>query len=324
MRNTSSLLLLTIVLLFANAADSADTKSLGEKAMTILEQRCYRCHGGLATFAGVDVLDRASLFGTTDGSESDDALVIKNHASDSRLWQQIESNEMPKLGSEEADAMSDEERITIERWIDEGAELPFRKVEKPMRNEELFTLIDKFIQSRPIAERKFYRFFSLANLINDETVTVKDLRYTYAALIKVLNSLNHTNPRTIDVLPVADSRGALFAFDLRELGWEDTDNWDFLLKNYTYGVQFDFSETRSLKAACLNVCQITGTSQPMIRADWFVVYATQHPLYTKLLAIPETLTEMQQRLGVISPRISRPARSLVLVSLAVVSHNKTG
>lgn len=42
--------------------------------------------------------------------------------------------------------------------------------------------------------------------------------------------------------------------------------------------------------------QFSGADIPYLRADWFIVTATQRPLYHQLLDIPETLTEVEHEL----------------------------
>ncbi len=271
---------------------------LAKQAMAILQSRCYRCHGGTSTSAGLNVLSADSLFGARGTEEATHAFVVKGASDKSLLWEAVESKFMPLDDSDEANAMTDDERATLKKWIDAGADFPLREITKVIDNEVSFRAVLKYLYKKPFEDRNQYRFLSLANLHNNADVSLQDLRYSRAALAKVLNSLIFKKRATIDLEAVPDTEEAIFAIDLRNLDWDRNQNWQFILDHYPYGVQFEFSENRSLRDAYNEVRQKSGTEQPILRADWFIVYATQHPLYTRLMELPDTLDGLEQRLGV--------------------------
>ncbi len=291
-----SLVSLFVPMLPLLAQEPAD--DLSQRAATILQERCYRCHGGSATNAGLNVLSAESRFGPRGSVEKPHSFVVPGKADESILWQAIESEYMPLDDSPEAKAMTAEERETIKQWIAAGARFPLREVTTVLTDESVYRAVLKFLDGQAFENRTYFRFFSFANLNNNPNVSAQDLRYHRAALSKVLNSLIFKKRTTIELMVLPETADALFAIDLRELDWDENQNWQFILDHYPYGVQFEFSDNRVLRDLYNEVRQKNGSEQPVIRGDWFVVYGSQHPLYTHLLELPEHLSGFEHRLGV--------------------------
>src|SRR5205085_2518728 len=84
------------------------------------------------------------------------------------------------------------EKQLIKQWIEAGAP-PFPTLDKrrPFRSElDILIAIRDDLQNLDPAERKFQRYFTLANLHNNTQVRNDELALCRAALSKVVNSLS--------------------------------------------------------------------------------------------------------------------------------------
>lgn len=79
----------------------------------ILANQCLECHDSLANKGGLDLSKKLAAL---NGGDSGEAFVAKNSA-ESLLWQSVESDDMPH----ERQPLSDREKQTIKKWIDDGA-----------------------------------------------------------------------------------------------------------------------------------------------------------------------------------------------------------
>ncbi|HCR69862.1 MAG TPA: hypothetical protein DIW23_00330 [Anaerolineae bacterium] len=79
----------------------------------ILERRCIKCHGGEFPSEGLNLESYESLMVGSQNGE----VVIAGDSSNSLLFEQIESGEMPKRGSD----LTAEQIELIRQWINEGA-----------------------------------------------------------------------------------------------------------------------------------------------------------------------------------------------------------
>ncbi len=279
--------------------EAVDNDELNQEAIRILTSRCYNCHGGSSVNAGVDVLEPDSLFANRGKDNEPNFLVIPGAASKSILWRLIEEKIMPEEASKEAAEMTDEERETIRKWIDAGAQYPVRRSAVRVSREKLFGAATRFLEQFKPAERGHYRFFTFDHLSANVEVSEQSLRYHRAALAKVLNSLVYKSSTPVQLLEVPDTSETLYAVDLRQLEWTKDNQWRAISDQNPYGVSLEYAANAELRKAYIKLGEaLGGESQPIIRGDWFVVYGTQHPLYTKLLDLPPSLEAFQERLGV--------------------------
>ncbi len=282
----------------------ADDLSLPQKAINILRDRCYRCHGGAAQQAGLDVLSRDSLLEERGPADARFAIVVPSDAKNSKLAQAVKSGRdsyMPEQGSPEAAAMTNEEKDVLQRWIESGADFPNnRRIEFVTETRMLTAMRDHLLRIDP-EKRASVRFFTLAHLHNNPKNSELDLRLYRAALSKALNSL--TTSREI-VLPeaVPGTQETVYAVDLDKLDWNRVDAqgtlWDKIVSFYPYGLKFDYVKDDERKNVWKDVAKWTGADIPYLRADWFVVTATQPPLYHELLRIPLKLSDLEKELGI--------------------------
>ncbi|MFM7074005.1 MAG: c-type cytochrome domain-containing protein [Planctomycetota bacterium] len=305
-RFAATLCVLAILLTTSiSQTQGADDLTLPQKALEILRERCYRCHGGAAQQAGLDVLSRESLLQARGPADARFAFLVPNDAKNSKLAQAVKSGRdsyMPEQGSPEAAAMTNEEKDILQRWIDSGANFPNdRQIEFVTETRMLIAMRDYLLKIEEV-KRTSVRFFTLAHLHNNPKNSALDLRLYRAALSKALNSL--TTSREI-VLPkaVPGAQETVYAVDLTELDWNRVDMegsslWDQIVSFYPYGLKFDFVKDDERKNVWKDVAKWTGADIPYLRADWFVVTATQPPLYHKLLRIPPTLSELEKELDI--------------------------
>ena len=85
-----------------------------EKVAPILAKQCIECHNPSKKKGKLDLTTQASTF----AGDFLDQVIVAGDSGDSILWEQIESNEMPK----DRDPLRAQEKSAIKLWIDSGAE----------------------------------------------------------------------------------------------------------------------------------------------------------------------------------------------------------
>ncbi|MFP6614463.1 MAG: DUF1592 domain-containing protein, partial [Pirellulales bacterium] len=83
------------------------------RVASLLAQRCFECHDSSAKKGGLDLSRKAAAL---TGGESG-RLLVPGKASASLLWEQVETDEMPK----DRPALSPQEKKLLRQWIDDGA-----------------------------------------------------------------------------------------------------------------------------------------------------------------------------------------------------------
>jgi len=194
---------------------------------------------------------------------------------------------------------SKDEIETVRRWIDAGAPDILPKAEKWafVGNTDVLVLIRDDLSKASDRDRKFLRYFTITHLHN-AGVSDDELASYRAGLSKLVNSLSWG--RDVTVPKPIDSNKTIFRIDLRDFEWDEK-IWDAILAANPYGLTF----TTDAAKACYGY---TGTSQPFVRADWFVFAASRPPLYHTVLQIPTTSKELQKKLGVETERNIRTER----------------
>lgn len=292
--NFAAFLLLSTVAFSQDEPSLESRADLGTRAVEVLKSRCYQCHGSSSRIAGLDVLDRGVLVENRGTPERPLAFITPGVPSESILMDAINSDFMPPT---EAGEVTEDERQLLVEWIESGAEFP------PGRNVQFVSTLTQLEAVRALLlavdsqDRPFMRFFSIAHLQNNRSITEDDLRLYRAALSKTLHSL--TWEREIHLPKVVPgTEESLLVIDLRDFGWEREGLWAEIMRGYRYGLDFEHVEDRALRNAGTDVALLTGADVPIVRADWFIVNATRPPLYHRLLEIPSTLGELEERLGV--------------------------
>jgi mono/diheme cytochrome c family protein len=271
----------------------AEAPDIADQAMQVLSSHCARCHhfqkSGSEKF---DVLDRASLLdgGYVTEKTGDEAVTA------SPLWDKVASNEMPKGTPRKLTTF---ERRVIREWLATGSPLPDAKKRPILDDKHILThIVDDLTKLVAQNDRPHQRYFTLANLHNDPTVTDRDMQIYRAALSKSLNSLSHSN--TIYPPRAVDAEATIYRIDLRHYGWDRKNVWSRLLERYPYGVSYRHDPLADLASQISY--HLTGDRRATVsflRADWFVATATHPPLYHEILDIPKTVGELEKRLGVV-------------------------
>ena len=73
-----------------NTAKNEVVEELSKQALQVLQDRCYRCHGGTSTFANLDVKSEESLFGIRGDEKRRIQWVVPGNTDDSILWDVID------------------------------------------------------------------------------------------------------------------------------------------------------------------------------------------------------------------------------------------
>tara|TARA_R100000789_G_scaffold48024_1_gene48666 strand:+ start:2991 stop:4751 length:1761 start_codon:yes stop_codon:yes gene_type:complete len=279
-------------------AHNEQSKDLNQQAYQILQTRCYRCHGGSAKQAGLDVLSRANLLEERGETGSRFAWVVPGSVETSTLLDTLEpgpDSYMPKQGSPESKAMTDEEKQLLVNWVKAGAEFPVVENRSFISEVQILKAMRNHLLSAKADDRTNIRFYTLTHLYNNPSVSELDLRLYRAAFAKTLNSL--TKRREVFIPePLPETGESVYPVNLEELYWNRDDIWAEILSHYPYALKYDYVKDEELQQLWKDVSQFSGADVPYLRADWFIVTATQPPLYHLLLDIPQTLSELEHQL----------------------------
>ncbi len=269
---------------------------LAGRAKAVFEQRCFRCHGQNGK-RNIFVLDRAGLVSS--------GVVVPGDAA-STLLKVIESGAMPQGGPE----LSAEEKSTLRDWVlngapdwlNPGANAGDAKSREFLAEPTLQSLIRDDLERTPWRARQYIRYFSLAHLIN-AGISEGELEGHRTALAKLVNSLSWH--REVTPPAAVDKARAVFRIDLRGYLWTAA-TWRRILAAYPYGLITPESE---------RVARMSGEILPYIRADWFVAAASVPPLYHEVLGLPQTITELERRLGIDTLRHQTEEKNVIRAGL---------
>ena len=295
---SSALLIASAMFSMAHGGMLQADEDLAEKAIGILQSRCSRCHGSAAKQAGLDVLSRESLLEKRGAVGSEFSFLVPGNNEKSQLLDALTGDDsyMPQEGSPEAKAMTAAEKQVLREWVAAGAVFPKRRTAKFVSEKQILTSISTFLLKSKADDRQYLRFFTFAHLNNNDSISELELRYYKAALSKVVNSLSNMRdaclPRAID-----GSDDTVFVVDLRRVGWEQRGLWDTILKEYPYGLKYDFVKDEELQQLGKDVALFAGGELPYVRGDWFTVTASRPPLYHTILDIPMQVSVLEKRLG---------------------------
>src|SRR5262249_51896085 len=152
------------------------------RAVGILRQYCYRCHGQEFKVPGYDVLNRTRLVAARG---DDDPYITPRQLEKAELWSPF--HEMPPKGKKPPC----QERSVIKDWILAGAPFPGASAKRVFIDDRtVLTAIRDHLRARDSAERHYQRYFTIANLHNNASVTDEELRLARAGVSKLINSLS--------------------------------------------------------------------------------------------------------------------------------------
>lgn len=264
---------------------------IARAAFEALEKSCARCHqeGRL-----VDRERPAGSFGNIlklDEVAKNKALIIPGNPYASYLFKKIINQEMPydvRYEGKNAPSPDETDIKTLESWI-QGLQTQISTCEQTsfIRNRDIVGIIAGDLEKVAKQRRHATRYLTFTHLKNVCT-NDQEMKLYRQATVKLLNSLS----RKADVVrPVSvDSDQTIIRINLDELGWQSND-WDAILSLYPYNVQPDTAATATLRDS-------TGTNLPYVRADWFAFAASQAPLYSYLLKLPNSLQALAHGQGI--------------------------
>jgi mono/diheme cytochrome c family protein len=300
----------------AGSAPAAPSPGLAAQVKELFRTRCFDCHGGAKTEAGVKILDRQVLLAKRK--------IVPGNPDGSKLFQSITTADENDVMPKGQPRLSPENVDLVRRWLAEGApDFPADLVVPEEKNKEaafkdvvgVSYVLQKIladVRTLPLDERRYVRYFSINHLLTGGT-TRDTLDLHREALAKAVNHLSWekevVRPRSID-----DPVKSVFAVDIRKLGWNrqpfdrvhgrevagrsEVNVFDLALLEYPYGIVYEDSETFDLVQT-----EFLGPARqvrpiPYVRADWFVSVCTQPPLYEDFLGLPFELAEVEKLLGV--------------------------
>ncbi len=300
----------------AATADESQVAATTARVKEIFRTRCWDCHGGVETNAGVDVLNREGLV------QKD--KVTPGAPDASLLFQRITADDDSVMPPEGEPRLSQEEVAAVRAWIVAGAPAFPKDAAAPAEPDKDRGLQDvvgvdyvlkqilAHVQSLPVRDRAFVRYFSIAHLATGG-VTKEELELHRDALAKAINHLS-LQPQIVRPEAVDGDNGMVFAVDTRRLGWHvrpfqriengkpagaaNINLYDLALLEYPYAILYDDSET--FDRLLQEYVAPSGMVRPIpyVRADWFVSVVTQPPLYEDFLRLPFEFDEFETLLGV--------------------------
>lgn len=290
-------------------------EALASRVKEIFRQRCFECHGGSSTQAGIAVLDHKTLL--------EKKALVPGKPEESKIYLSvIEPNEAARMPQDQPQ-LSTQDIDTIRQYILAGAP-PFpNDVAVPTEMAKDAGLKDvvgvdyvlkqilQHVQKMPPGDRANIRYFSCNHLLS-RGATRAELDLQRAALAKAINHLSR-QPFIVRPEIVDGETASVFAVDIRKLGWEKKpfrvsvagkeeaspfNLFDLVLLEYPYGIIFEDSITfDSLLTDFINPAGLARPI-PYLRTDWFCSVATQPPLYHDLLQLPFDLGQLEKDLGV--------------------------
>lgn len=264
--------------------------SLAERAQTVLEKHCARCHqsgalhgqlvpdGGIANILSLDAIARNS------------ALVRPGEPDSSPLYQQMIARQMPPdTANNGATGVPPEaaEIRAIRAWIKSLAapiagECPNRA---PLTRDTIVTTVSRWLDAIGSDRAADTRFISLANIYT-ACASDAELAAYRQGIVAILNSLTWS-PNPVAVETVGDTL-AILAVRLSGLGWTKA-QWDELANRYPPAARLDMPEA---------ITRQTTTAVPLVSGDRLAHEVMKPELYNKLLGLPPELADLAGKLGI--------------------------
>ena len=266
-------------------------QNIAQQAYAIFEQSCMTCHGQEGSFKEALLIEYSELLAG--------GTVVPGNPEDSVLYQRlIETNEALRMPQQQP-PLSPEAIETIRQWIAAGAPdwktIPRHGTEF-ITNAVILETIQNHINSLSMRDRTYARYFILTHLYNAGETT-ETLHAYRLALSKLVNSLSWgrevVNPKPID------TAGTLFYIDLRDYEWDvRNEAWAQIEQRYPYEMAFNTPTQANLHEKLITLQQETSSEVPLIYVDWFLANASLPPLYHNILALPQTVDELEEQLEV--------------------------
>jgi mono/diheme cytochrome c family protein len=246
------------------------------KAYAVLDRQCAKCHQAGKTELSRpadgfgNVLDLATL-------QRNLTLVRPGNPDASRLYTLMQSRVAPHNFA--ADDLSNADLDAVREWIQLAKPAGSCTDQPPVTSDAVTTAIEKVLAELSPDGAKTQRFLSLTHLHNACATKPEMTAYLQAAT-NMINGLSWgLEPVALEAV---DEANTVFKIDLARIGW-DAQKWDRLAGAYPYTAAY---------APTQPIQQRTGTSSPLLRADWFVTVAGRAPLYYELLTLPDRVSAL--------------------------------
>ena len=267
-----------------------NAEDLAQQAYIVFEKNCLQCHGDSGSFKESLLIEYNSLIqsGSVIPGQPDESELYKRLLGPTENGAQMPLNLPP---------LTDEAIEIIRVWIENGA--PDWNVVDINRsfieNKRILEAIQHHIETLPIPNRAFARYFSTTHLYNTGLPT-EPLHSHALALSKLVNSLSWgadiVNPQPIN------TEQTLFYIDLRNYEWDTNDAWTQIEKHYPYNIKYEGADQTDLRDLFLNLQSEMHCEVPYVHVDWFIGKASEPPLYNEILALPDTDTDLETLLDV--------------------------
>ncbi|MDA1017115.1 MAG: hypothetical protein O3A00_21980, partial [Planctomycetota bacterium] len=255
---------------------AAEKLEFAKQSGAILRRACVRCHKGEGSESGYafNVLKTQSLL--------DEGMLVAGEPGNSEIFSAMFRGRMPPRNRPQLPRPSAADVETIRKWITAGAPAvpkPTPRAKITLKS-ELQAIYGDLLKAKRDS-RAGLRYFSLAQLHNDDTVDEMQLDLTRLALAKVLNSLSWestiVSPRAID------PQRTLYAVEIDKLGWS-REHWTAIVRKYPYAVAYGALDDPELNEIDRSIDDIRRDRTPVVvRADWIISDAAKPPLYHELV-----------------------------------------
>lgn len=301
MKSVLILCVLLVLPLKSFAAESGD--ELDRQVVEIFRQKCTVCHDDRPGDSGGTVQNLLDLKAI---SHSEAGYINESEPGQSYLATMIREDQMPlpkwKDDIEWKGPLSETQKDTLLKWIERGgASNSFtgkaREDRRDISEQQITETIANDLLTLDGAALKNARYLTLTNLHNRNTVTGEELNLYRQGMVKMLNSVSRASDvlgmpdaPSVNHVVAVDREATIYRFDLRHIGWESAD-WERVIRHYPYGLIHRDGVGKSIGS-------LTGSTFPLVRADWFVFAVSQAPLYHELLGIGSSLSDLEKKLGI--------------------------
>ena len=304
MHKIKSILLFSIIgatLIFSALETSVivgtvNAEDLAQQADIVFEKNCRQCHGNSGSFKEFLLIEYNSLIQSGN--------VIPNQPDESELYKRLlgpteNGGQMPpNIPPFNLPPLTDEAIEIIRVWIENGA--PDWNVDSNrsfITPKRVLETIQHHIETLPIPDRAFARYFSTTHLYN-EGLPTEELQSHYLALSKLVNSLSWAAD-IVKPVPI-NTEETLFYIDIRDYGWDRDINppWRQIEEHYPYNIAYEGADQTDLRDLFRSLQSEMDCEVPYVHVDWFIGKASEPPLYNEILALPDTDIELETLLGV--------------------------
>jgi cytochrome c553 len=275
------------------AIPAASSEPVAAAAYSVLQAHCARCHqrgliaserpqGGIADILALEDLVRRGR------------LVQPGKPEASVLFNVLYSGHAPLgvLASGPAGEPTAADVAAVRDWVRQLPSIPLpaacssRRWLGPRHAPEQ---VARALAQATAATRNTLRFLSIAH-VSDGCASDEELAGYREGVARLVNSL--TWSRTPMALEAVDAERTVFKIDLKALGWS-AEQWAGLTAAYPLS---QLPQAQILAQAG----HTAGAAPLLVNADWLAAMTDEPAIYRKLLGLPDTLAELQNRLQTVA------------------------